>query len=346
MIEAASVWRPLVVLPLCLAVIAPLAGQTVNPLPSPLEVPGKVISDWIVTGDQDSTATPNAHMTRNWPGDGTTMDSTDYTSSLSNVLDPPEVDALANFADLFFDEVVNDVSTLLVSPREHQFDPAGGLFEIYFQTATLFGSASGPWAKNAPDIGGAPPAGTNTPPEGIDGLEVWGSDDDHNMFSLYDDPATVNDPTRGVSVFQFDPLTGVSSPYIYNDDLRAALGLGPGDPAIDLDGMMINDDLLDDDFGPGDSILFTVAENGFFHGGEIWVWDFGGPATFLNHGGVLWDTANQPGALFGWVDPITGAPMNDINALESILVIPEPSGLSVFAAALIGLVQVTRRRRH
>ncbi len=184
--------------------------------------------------------------------------------------------------------------------------------------------------------------------EGIDGLELWGTDDDHNMFSLYQDPFFSNDPLmRGISVFQYDPNNQVSSPYIYNDEIRTAIGLNPGDPAIDLDGMMVFDDLGNGIFDANDSILFTVAENqlagGSFHGGEIWVWEFGNPATFLNHGGVTWDSANQPGLLFGWADPL-GRPMNDINALESILVVPEPVALPLLAAGLIGVIGLRRRR--
>ena len=87
-------------------------------------------------------------------------------------------------------------------------------------------------------------------------------------------------------------------------------------------------------FGAGDSILFSLTENTIHHGGEIWVWHHGGPAGFLVHGGVTWDTANQPSLLFGWVDP-AGPPANDINALEAIFV-PEPASgvMALLALAL------------
>jgi hypothetical protein len=321
-------------------------GQ-INPLPAPVDVPGKVISDWILTGDQESDGTVNPHMTREWDGTGDTTDSLDYTNSLGAVLAPgpaPDVDALANIQDLFFHELINDQATLLVSPKVLQNAPAGGLNEIYFRTASPFGALAGPWAKNAPDIGGAPPIGDNIPPEGIDGLEVWGGGGDHNVFSLYNDPLDVTG--QKVSLFIYDSVNDASAVYVYNDDIRTALGLTPVDPDIDLDGLMVFDDQADGVFGAGDSILFSVSENqtlgGTFHGGEIWVWDFGSPATFLVHGGVTWDTANQPALLFGWAG-VPGDPLNDINALEAILVVPEPSSMLLMA---LGLAVLRRRWRR
>ena len=218
----------------------------INPVPFPRDVPGKVISDWVLTGDQQSNAVQNPHMTREWPGDGTTTDSLDYTNSLAAVLGPvlaPDVDALANIQDLWFHRLVNDKATLLVSPRVLQNDPLGGLNEIYFRTSSAFGSLASPWAKNAPDIGGAPPPSDNVPPEGIDGLEVWGGGGDHNVFSLYSDPPDVTG--RKVSLFLYDIVNDSSSAYIYNDEIRTAIGLGAADPDIDLDGLMVFDDQAD-----------------------------------------------------------------------------------------------------
>jgi hypothetical protein len=301
-------------------------------LPLPPDVPGKVISDWILTGDQQSDGTQNPHMTREWDGNGNTDDSLDYSGSV-----PPgaaDVDSLANIRDLFFNEVVNDVATLLVSPRVLQNAPPG-LNEIYFRTATPYGSLAGVWAKNT-TIGDGIPVADNEPPEGIDGLEVWGSGRDHNLFSLYGDPP--DQTGRFVSLFLYDAINNSSSAYIYNDEVRTAIGLLPPDPAIDLDGSMVFDAQADGVFNAGDSILFTVAENqsvgGQFHGGEIWVWDFGSPATFLVHGGVTWDSLNQPALLFGWGGN-PGDPINDINALEAIFVVPEPSS---FMLLLVGLI--------
>jgi hypothetical protein len=320
----------------------------VDPLPAPIVVPGKTISDWILTGDQQSNGMQNPHMTRTWKGDGTTKDSTDFTNSLVAVLGPipdplvyPDVDALANAGDLFFHQLVNDYATLLVSPRVLQNDPIMGLDEIYYRTATPFGSLAGVWAKNAPDIGGAPPMGDNAVPEGIDGLEVWGTDGDHNLFSLYTDP--VDTTGRRISVFQYDSVNDVSSAYIYNDEIRTAIGLLPVDPDVNVDGTMVFDVLGDGIFNAGDSLLFTVEENLQFHGGEIWVWKFGSPASFLQHGGVTWDSFNQPGLLFNWVDLAGGGITNDINALEAILIIPEPSSMMLL---MLGLLAASRCRRQ
>jgi hypothetical protein len=316
-----------------------------NPLPSPPDVPGKVISDYILTGDQQSDGTPNPHMTREWDGLGNTTDSIDYSGSL-----PPgpadEVDSLANLRDLLFKELVNDEATLLVSPKIPQDDfPLGGLKEIYFRTATPYGSLAGVWAKNT-TIGDGIPANDDEPPEGIDALEVWGSGRDHNIFSLYNDPP--DQTGRSVSLFLHDIANNTSTPYIFNDEIRTAIGLLPPDPAIDLDGSMVFDAQTDGVFGAGDSILFSVSENlsagGPYHGGEIWVWDFGSPASFLVHGGVTWDTLNQPALLFNWgVGTGSLFELNDINALEAIFVVPEPSS---YVLLLVGLIAGLGRARQ
>lgn len=325
--------------------VSTAAGQP-NPLPSPADVPGKVISDYIFTGDQQSDGTQNPHMTREWDGLGNTTDSLDYTVSLFPVLGPgvaPDVDGLANIQDLFFHELINDVATLLVSPKIPQDDPpVGGLKEIYFRTATPFGSLPGVWAKNFPTIGDNDPVGDDIPPEGIDGLELWGGGQDHNIFSVYNDPFDMTG--RKVSLFVYNGVT--SAAYVYNDDIRTAIGAVPGAPDIDLDGLMVFDDLADGIFGAGDSILFSVSENlsagGPFHGGEIWVWDFGSPASFLVHGGITWDTLNQPALLFGWggVNPFE---INDINALEAIFVVPEPTSVMLLLVGLIAAIGCSRR---
>lgn len=327
------------------AVVLSLTGVVLgqlNPVPAPIDVPGKAISDGLITGDQDSQANPDPHLTREWVGDSNTSDSTDYSNSLVPFQALPgedlqDVDALANTRDYLFKRVTSDDATLLVSPVPLQNAVGGGLNEIYYHTDSANLATPGVWAKNFPDIGGANnPPGTDTPPEGIDGLEVWGASDDHNLFSLYDDPGAPGGPK--ISVFIHDIVNDVSSAYILNDQIRAAIGLGPGDLEIDLDGMMVHDKLGDGVFGVDDSIMFTVEENqsagGPFHGGEIWVWDFGSPAAnFLVHGGITWDSINLPSAVFGW----GGAPdlVNDINALEAIYEVPEPSSLLLISLALV-----------
>ena len=51
----------------------------------------------------------------------------------------------------------------------------------------------------------------------------------------------------------------------------------------------------------------------------------------------MWDTANQPALLFGW-GGLPGEPINDINALEAIYFVPEPSSWLIAAVgiALLG----------
>ena len=79
--------------------------------------------------------------------------------------------------------------------------------------------------------------------------------------------------------------------------------------------------------------MFTL-----FDGGEIFVWDTvpGSVATFLMHGGHVWDTA------FG-VMATYNTPSENINALESISTIPEPGAMGLVSIAIVAAA--TRRIR-
>ena len=146
------------------------------------------------------------------------------------------------------------------------------------------------------------------------GIEVWGppvregppaTGDDAIMFSTNGDWDWDPDLQQHIprpAVYMYDPLTGMSFPYIMADQIQNAIG----DPDVypDVDGMMIYDQEQDGEFGPGDSIMFTIHSMlaGPYDGGEIWVWNFDdgpfGSATFLNHGGYTWDTVNSVVGIF------------------------------------------------
>ena len=102
---------------------------------------------------------------------------------------------------------------------------------------------------------------------------------------------------------------------------------------IRLDGLMVN----------GNEILFSIApidldgggitnNAGDIDGGEIFYWSGvnGQPASFLFHGGHLWDTA------FG-VQNTYDTPSENINALEAVATTPVPTPEP---AALMGLLTV------
>jgi len=293
------------------------------------------------------------------------------------------VDAIANIQDRFFHEVVNDQVALLVTIDDGTaVAPVPGDYEnIHYQTAGA-GSAAGIWARGV--IPGAPATSDIHTfavqlRQGLDpghlnrwlsptGIEVWGPEvspdpvaggsgsgigDDAIMFSTNDEwwfDASDGKWKAKPAVWKYDPVNNLVFPYIMANEIRdaidnAQLQLVENDRLVNLDGMMIFDAEQDDEFGPGDSIMFTIhtltdSSGGIIlDGGEIWVWNFDdGPlwsATFLNHGGVLWDTANSVIGIF----PNVFAEEN-IGGLEAV---PEPATLSLLA--LGGLAILRRRRR-
>ncbi len=83
----------------------------------------------------------------------------------------------------------------------------------------------------------------------------------------------------------------------------------------------------------------TTPGGPLFDGGEIWVWDFGTPAAFLEHGGHTWDT---PHSAAGHFNLALNAKNENINALESV---PEPSTFALAALGMLGLAGFTSHRR-
>ena len=81
----------------------------------------------------------------------------------------------------------------------------------------------------------------------------------------------------------------------------------------------------------GLDIIFSIAPIDIYDGGEIWVWDglTHGGATFLSHGGHLWNTAFPVMATFGTAS-------ENVNALEAVAV-PEPAILALLIPGLAGL---------
>ena len=96
-----------------------------------------------------------------------------------------------------------------------------------------------------------------------------------------------------------------------------------------------NGDLV---WNAGDSIIFSIMPISGFDGGEVWVWECGSEAKFLNFGGHAWDTAFDVRNAFGVLS-------ENIDALEVVGTIPEPSGLSLCFASVLMLHLIRSRNR-
>jgi hypothetical protein len=243
-----------------------------------------------------------------------------------------QVDALANWRDAFFYQVIHNQADLLVS---FQGDPGG--VAVWKESWWVGKNTSPLWAQvhlNNPN-----PAGEL---EDMDALEVWGprydadsvpNPDDANLYSLIGD-------VGGVSVWCYWPGTGASTPYILHPIIQAAVeSLGYVGPTVDLDGLMAfengsKDSLWDD----GDTILFSIRNTkpaGNWDGGEIVVlgWNAvpGTGAHFLDHGGHTWNTAFACSTAFG-------VHTEEVDAIEAYPPQPQPSTPTLTEWGLIILV--------
>lgn len=247
-----------------------------------------------------------------------------------------------------------------------------GAAEISVEEAGFYAgpSVQSGWATVANINGMAPPAD-------LDGLELWGPEPalaaDSNMYSL--DVDVIDG--AGISVWSYGLGTKVSTPYITHATIVGAVTslLGPvpstafgrndlpSFEAINLDALMVQDfDGEDMQFGGiGDSIIFSINQivdpadpDGYYAtGSELFVLDAtaaGISASFLRHGGHLWDHAYAL-ANFGVAGllPQQRAYI-DIDGIEAVgeLVtsgeIPEPGTIAMLSlASVIGGCLLRRR---
>ncbi len=330
----------------------------------PMAVTGKEYSN---APDTDATGLIDSEQSIFWTGTGAAFDTFDFTPGpgplrvppLPTFIENPQTDALANSSDFLFNDVRANRSSLIFSTDG---DPS-----IYFEAP---GGGSGIWA--------APPMiNAASPPRDVDAIEVWGPDsaatgsgDDSFNYSLESvpplgpgafDPGLV--PVWHVPGSIPGGLGPVAVPLITTFELAMAiapLAAIPVPPQVlqeelDLDALMLNDVIYEEVPGtPGirrarlnfsiDPIIDPASGAAVFDGGEIFVWDFDStlpimPASFLFHGGHLWDTAFPVMATFGTAS-------ENVNGIESV---PEPAtgaSLLTLVCLWIGLRRPTRSPFH
>lgn len=274
--------------------------------------------EYITAPNTNSLGIPTTGQTVGWSGIGPAFD--------LFVLDGREIDAMAHMGDLYLEYLIIDEAAMVVSfntafPGGPPMDPVtgGGVpASLWYRNSSPFGSSSGVWAT-------APMLNPMAPPMQTSGVELHGPAGDTTHWSTLGDAG-------GVSV------TTAAGPYLLNFEIGTAIG---ATEAFDLDALMILDHFGGTElFHPGDLAVFSVAANGQFDGGELWVLERNVAGTlvasFLEHGGVTWDTDNDVAGLFGMFPPT-----EDIDALEAIVPAPGAMGL----LALAGAWTTGRRRR-
>ncbi|MEQ8211650.1 MAG: PEP-CTERM sorting domain-containing protein [Lacipirellulaceae bacterium] len=317
-------------------VVNPISPQADDNVPDVRRVPGKHYTD---SFDMTHVPTPHAvDPTRigKWDGRGGARDGlrlSDFSDQFSNSM----IDAQAQINDPLFDAVTKNETALVVST---QFDMMLG--NDTSLAAERIGGGVETFATRRQIVDHNHPGGLL---RDIDSVDIWGSENPNRagFYSFQGDPGNTAVYTQQVLA----PNSVV--PYISTTDLAMALGEPNLEPFLDVDGLMVRDvgtgfNPFDGQFGPGDAIMFSLAPimdpTGaiIYDGGEIWTWEFGSPAQFLDHGGHLWDTAFDVRGTFG-------SESENIDALEAVGGVPEPTSLLLGAMGLACL-GISRRRRQ
>lgn len=372
----------------------PIGGGTYVTGPGvmrPFEVFGKEYSN---SFDEEIGGVADPEQVISWDGKGGTTNAFDYDDVPGNHPRLREVDAIANHGDFLFDQTKRDLSHLLFSHDDTVFEfgvgwgtvvpkigpvslfngnMIGGAAEVSVEESGVYNGIEiqHVWAIDK-EVNDMPE------PDDVDGLEVWGPEPpgpgagpvaDANRYSLEDDLVA----GAGTSVWNYDPGTGLSTPYIpwatIVSAVESVLGTAPttgenrldmhGVDAINLDAMMImdGDGVLEQFGGPGDSIIFSINQivdpadlDGYYAtGSELFVIEAtaaGLTAGYLDHGGHTWSHSYTLGAM-GFFDA-GGQEVGyiDINAIEAIgeSVVPEPSSIALVAIGLVALAGGYRRR--
>lgn len=238
-----------------------------------------------------------------------------------------DVDALANCQDGYFAELIAwpaSVVDMLVSFEGDLPDPPGSA--VYYEKQT--GVTGFLWEQaNLCNAGGGFDGGVDD----VDGLELWGDldVDDANMFSLVGDPG-------GTSVWSYLGGPPVPVPYISQATIFVAvqsLGFAGVAAEVDVDALMVWDEFCDGMWGVagGDTVVFSIRAAANWDGGEIVVLNPAGGASFLNHGGHLWDTAFPVAATLG-------GDTEEVDAIEAAFVDALPREVDIPTLSEWGLV--------
>lgn len=222
----------------------------------------------------------------------------------------------------------------------------GGAGELSVEVASAFAppATQSLWTAQ-PEISGMPL------PMDVDGVELWGREPTENVLGNADKYSLDLDFPSSTSVWNAS-----GSGYLSHPTIVAAVTslLGPipgsailpfddqeGSNAINLDALMVNDVVGDPDvfdqetFGEreADSIIFSIRQiinpmdpDGYYAtGSELFVFDAFTGASFLAHGGHLWDHsyALTDLRIFDEQNEQFGAVI-DINAIEAIAQLPIP----------------------
>jgi hypothetical protein len=324
---AANPWVP---------IANPVTPDVGNTVPPPKLVPGKDFSD---IRDRDAAGVFDLEQVVAWDGSGGVRDSFDYSGS--RAFYPPDtgVDGIAAGGDALFQALRDDQSALLFS--------AEGDSRVLYVRPTSNPNATpgfGVWAT-ATDLD------ATNPPIDVDGLEVWGGDnnDDTDRYSLAGDPfAQFPAAPQKVAIWNYNVGSGTSVAHTLTTDLAAAMdlqygGIGVGGALwsqlveqMDVDAIMTYGKQVTFSIRPLDlSLIDPRLPN--LDGGEIFLYDDAtSPTKFLIQGGYTWDTALDVKGTFGTTT-------ENIDALEAVSV-PEPGGLTLLVAGTLGLFWYSRRR--
>ena len=292
-------------------------------IPPAIRVPAKVYSD---NPDRDENAQLAHGRMVAWDGYGGTR----------NVGSTPgQTDAIAAAADTLFNAVGVDNSHLLFSVETSP--------NIYLE----------PWQQRNSGLWATPPMINEHGVYDVDALQVWGEDAifpdgpdimpfHAGFFSQADvNPGSIYGWRNGsvVQVYhaaqlaqqiaQLRGLTSDQQDYLAQNldvDALMAQALTPGaDPKIIFSLAPVDFHDLD----PCDDI----------DGGEIFTWaGVGFNAGYLLHGSHLWDTKFE-------VMNEYGLESENVNALETVSIIPEPFTIAALAVGTAAIIRRRRRRR-
>lgn len=240
--------------------------------------------------------------------------------------DGQQVDAVANCRDRYFNQVQAPVPPYLGATADLVMsfagDPAQGAGPVAVYIESPAGADRDYWDQvelNNPNAAGRL--------DDVDGLQVWGS---HylNFGGAHAQFWSETGDVGGVSVWSYlpaaAPTPALATAYIAQPVIVAAvvsLGYTCCPENVDLDALMVYDAVYVAGavrvFEPGDAIIFSIRAAANFDGGEIMVLDWTGfgaapVASFLGHGGHLWDTAFGVAATFG-------VQTEEVDAIEAVI---------------------------